>query len=277
MAENNKSCSDERLAEILLKEGNIDAFNREYWHPELRKYEERHEAVMDSLRRGTRHHLKGNFSDTQFNATIPEMVNTSEHVVDNMWFNCFDCTHHQKSEELYNMFKDEVFRHVKDNILPELKRIEPMNLFKQLAASWVIFNKTISVFSELFPHLTLWIEDVPEDETPMDGIENIGLNAFKNEIVLEEDIFLKLKSILITRSEERRKGIDVDIKAIFNFLVEMNCYEKVFKEHFESHFEKVASENLKTMSAHEYAKQVKILIANEIESNRVYGNAALTE
>ena len=85
-----------------------------------------------------------------------------------------------------------------------------------------------------------------------------------------------MKSILTKRTEELRKGIAIDIneiKAVFKLLVEMNCYEKVFKEHFE----KVASENLKTMSAHEYAKQVKILIANEIESNRVYGNAALTE
>ena len=71
MDQNMESCSDERLSEILFDEEDLDAFNREYWHPELRKYEGRHEAVLDSLRRGTRHHLRGNFSDYEFADVVP--------------------------------------------------------------------------------------------------------------------------------------------------------------------------------------------------------------
>ena len=284
MTQNNESCSDERLAEIIFDEGDLGAFNREYWHPELRKYEGRHEAVLDSLRRGTRHHLKGNFSDYQFADVVPKFVKIPEDVVDNMWYNSYDCTHHQKSEEFYNMFKDEVCRNVTDNILPKLKCVAQLNLLEPLATTWKIYKTTMSVFEELFKHLTLWIEDVPEDEKPKDGIEKIGLNAFKNKIVLEEHIVGNLTSVLMKRTEEHRKGIDVDnetIRAVCDLLVEMDCYEKVFKEEFlkeaESHFKKVASESLKTMSSHEYVKNVENLIANEKESNSVYGNVATTE
>ena len=86
----------------------------------LKKYEGRHEAVLDSLRRGTRHHLRGNFSDNQFADAVPGVPKTSEDVVDNMYYNSYDCTHHKKSEEFYNMFKEEVRRHIKNYILPKL-------------------------------------------------------------------------------------------------------------------------------------------------------------
>ena len=95
MTQNNESCSDERLAEILF-EDDIDAYNKEYWHPELRKYKERHEAVLDSLRRGTRHHVRENFSDNQFADEVPGFVKTSEDAADDMWYNSYDCTHHRK-------------------------------------------------------------------------------------------------------------------------------------------------------------------------------------
>lgn len=284
MAHNKESCSDERLAEIIFKLGDLRLFNEEYWHPELKKYEDRHEAVLESLRQGTRHHLEGNFADTKFCAEVPDFVNKRDEVVDNMWYNSYDCTHHQKSEEFYNMFNEEVCTHVKDNIQPKLKSVEQVNLLEPLASNWKLYKSTIAVFKELFQHLTLWIEDVPEDETPKDGIEKIGLNAFKNNIVLEEEIVKKLTSVLMMRTEEHRKGIDVDndeIKTVCDLLVEMDCYEKVFKKEFlkqaESHFEAVASQNLKTMSSHEYVKAVEVLIANEIESNSVYGNEATTK
>ena len=62
-----QSCSDDRFAEIIFKEGNLAAFNGEFWRPETKKYEDfRHEKVMESLRRATRHHLKGNFTDDRF-------------------------------------------------------------------------------------------------------------------------------------------------------------------------------------------------------------------
>ena len=62
-----QSGTDEELADIIFNQGDLNAFNQRYWYPELRKYEDfRHERVMDNLRRGTRHHLKGNFSDLQY-------------------------------------------------------------------------------------------------------------------------------------------------------------------------------------------------------------------
>ena len=253
MSQNNQSRSDERLAEIIFND-----FYREYLQSEIKKYElERHARVMDNLTRGMRHHLKESFSYTDFN---------------DMWKNCYDCTHHKKGEEFYNMFKEEVTSHVKENILSEIKCVEDTDILKQLSSSWTTFKSTMSAFSDVFKHLENWIENVPEGETPKDGIEQIGLNAFKHEIVLEEEIVKKLTSVLMERTEEHRTltlsttGSDVDMNAIkvfCNLLVEMNCYEAVFEENFlkksVSHFEKVAGDNLKTMSAHEYCKQVVIL------------------
>ena len=81
---------------------------------------------------------------------ITKIVNIPEDVVDNMWYNSYDCTHHQKSEEFYNMFKDEVCRNVTDNILPKLKCVAQLNLLEPLATSWKIYKSTMSVFDELF-------------------------------------------------------------------------------------------------------------------------------
>ena len=283
MARKNESCSDERLAEIILKEGDLGAFNREYWHPKVEKYQGRHGKVLDSLRRGTRHHLKGNFSDDQFSDVVPHHVEFPQDVVDNMWYNSYDCTHHQKSEEFYGMFKEEVRRHVKDDILPGFKGVEQTNVIKLLASDWTNFKSTMITFSELFRHLELWTEDGPEGEK-LDGIEKVGLNAFKQEVVLEEEVLEKLTSALMSCTEEHRKGVDVDdsgMKATCDLLAEMNCYEKVFEENFlnraKIHFEKVARENLKTMSSHDYVEKVEVLIANETESNGVYVKPATTE
>ena len=218
---NYESCSDERLAEIIFTEGDLEAFNREYWHPELRKYTKfRHERVLNSLTQGTRHHLKGNFSDMEFSEGD-----------DNMWYNSYDCTHHQKSEEMYAMFVEEVRRHVKNNLLPKFQSVEDMQFLKLLVSSWTAFKDTIHVFSELFKHLTLWIEDVPEDEIPKDGIEKIGLNAFKNGIVLEKNTFKKLT--LILRNLTERKSIDAakeTIKLVSKTLHEIECHNEVFEE-----------------------------------------------
>ena len=210
----NESCSDERLAEIILKLGDLRLFNDEYWHPELKKYEGRHEAVLESLRRGTRHHMEGNFTDTEFSDDVNGWVNKRDEVVDNMWYNSYDCTHHKKSEEFYNMFNDEVCTHVKDNIQPKLESVEQVNLLGPLASNWELYKSTIAVFKELFQHLTLWIEDVPEDETPMDGIQNIGLKAFKNEVVLEEGIREKMRAVLSNLTDEHQNRTNVNNNAI---------------------------------------------------------------
>ena len=57
---------------------------------------------MENLRQGIRHHFKGSFKDTEFSD-----------VDKNMWYNSYDCTHHQKAEDMYNMFVEEVNEHVK--------------------------------------------------------------------------------------------------------------------------------------------------------------------
>ena len=111
----------------------------------------------------------------------------------NMWYNSYDCTHHQKAEDMYNMFVGEVNEHVKKNLLPKLKAVQDENLLQALALHWNTHKSTIDTFSELFKHLTLWIEDVPEDEVPKDGIKVIGLKEFKKEIVLQDDIKNKLR------------------------------------------------------------------------------------
>merc|ERR1719376_928827 len=124
------------------------------------------------------------------------------------------------------MFVEEVGRHVKYNLLPEFQSVEEMQFLKLLVSSWTNFKKTIHVFSELFKHLKLWIEDVPEDEKPKDGIEKIGLNAFKNGIVLEENTFKKLTSILKSFTDHQRKGIDAakeTIKLVSKTLHEIDC------------------------------------------------------
>ena len=157
-----------------------------------------------------------------------------------MWYHSCDCTYLQNSEDFYAMFKEEVKRHVEYNILPELKSVEETKLFKELAFSWTTYKKTISVFSELFQHLTLWIDDIPEDETPKDGIKAIGLKAFKNEVVLDEKFFKKIASSLKKRRDVHRNGSEVDynaikmdcdaIKTCKDLLQEIKCYKKVIAE-----------------------------------------------
>ena len=167
-----QSCSDERLYKIIFIDGCLKSFNEEYWHPELRKYDDfRHERVLENLRNGTKHHLEGNFSDMEYSDGDK-----------NMWYNSYDCTHHQKSEKMYTMFVEEVHKHVVENIFPKLQVVADDNLLSVLANNWDTYKTTIHTFSKLFKHLELWIEDVPEDETPKDGIEKIGLKEFKKEI-----------------------------------------------------------------------------------------------
>lgn len=120
---------DERLAEIVFTEGSLAAFCEEYSEPELRKYKDfRYERVLESLRQGTRHHLNGSFSDMQFSDRD-----------DNMWFISFDCTDHQKSDDMYDMFVEEV----KDNILPQLRAVKDVQ-----ASSWKTFKQNIYTFYE---------------------------------------------------------------------------------------------------------------------------------
>ena len=134
-----------------------------------------------------------------------------------MWYNCYDCTHHEKGEEMYEMFKEEVHRHVVVNILPQLKAVGDDKLLEALASSWETYKTTIRTFSELFQHLTLWIGDVPEDEVPRDGIKQIGLKQFKNEVVLEAEIKGRLTLLL------NREGAENEIR---DMLVNMECSEE---------------------------------------------------
>ena len=151
-----KSCSDERFYEIVFDEGDLKKFNDEYWHPELLKYKDlRHEKCLKNLRLGTRYHLKGGFGDSKYSEGDT-----------NMWYNSYDCTHHQHAEEMYNMFVEEVNKHLVENVLPKLLPVQDDSLLQTIAFNWNTYKTTIDTFSELFKHLTLWIEDVPEDEVP---------------------------------------------------------------------------------------------------------------
>ena len=145
-----------------------------------------------------------------------------------MWLNSYDCTHHEKAEEMYEMFKEEVHRHVVVNILPQLKAVGDEQLLKALASSWNTYKDTIHGFSELFQHLTLWIEDVPEDEEPRDGIEKIGFKQFKNEVVLEKEMKKRLKLLLNNPAEEHGDDRE-ESKKIRDMLVDMECSEEFEK------------------------------------------------
>ena len=79
----------------------------------------------------------------------------------------------EKGEEFYNMFNDEVHRHVRNNILPRLKSIEGMNLLELLAFSWTTSKATIAVFKQLFEHLTRWIEYVQKDKIPRTELKTL--------------------------------------------------------------------------------------------------------
>ena len=90
------------------------------------------------------------------------------------------------------------------------------------------FTSTISTFSELFTHLTLWIEEVSVGEVARDGIEKIGLKEFKTEVVLNEEIKERLKSLLKKPTDEQGGDAGEDweeIKKVCDMLVEMECCE----------------------------------------------------
>ena len=135
-------------------------------------YEERHERVLDILRKGTRHHLKGNFSDTDFS-----------HGDNNMWHNSLNCVFHGKGEDFYKMFKEEVRRHVKDNIMSKIKYMEEMDILDELASSWKKYRSTISTFAKLFRYLELWTKRVAKA-----GIKIVGLKAFEDGMRLDNEI-----------------------------------------------------------------------------------------
>ena len=269
-----QSCSDERLSKIIFTEGCLKSFNEEFWHPELKKYEDfRHERVLENLREGTKHHLKGNFSDMEYTDGDK-----------NMWYNSYDCTHHQKSEEMYTMFVEEVHKHVVENIFPKLQVVADDNLLSVLANNWNTYKNTIHIFFKLFQHLTLWIEDVPEDETPKDGIEKIGLKEFKKEIVLQEEIKDKLTSILKHITDKHREGTNVnceEIKTLCGMLFHMDCYKDVFEENFikqtEEYYKEVAGRNFNDMTLHQYVLEVETLIASEKARTDSYGNEKTTD
>ena len=269
-----KSCDDERLSQIIFVEGCLKSFNEEYWHPEIRKYEDfRHVECLKNLRDGTRHHLKGAFEDMEYSEGDK-----------NMWYNSYDCTHHQKAEDMYNMFVEEVNAHVKKNLLPKLEAVQDDSLLQALALHWNTHKSTIQTFSELFQHLTLWIEDVPEDEVPKDGIKMIGLKEFKKEIVLQNEIKERLTTILKETTDKHREGDKVncdEIKTLCGMLVEMECYEEVFENNFleqaKEFYGIVASKNIVDMSSHEYVVEVETLIANEKARTASYGNEKTTD
>ena len=268
------SCTDERLAQIIFVEGCLKSFNEEYWHPELNKYADfRHERVLESLRQGTRHHLEGNFSDMEYSKGD-----------ENMYYNSYDCTHHQKSEEMYSMFVEEVNKHVVQNIFPKIKAVTDDNLLNVLASNWGTYKTTIHTFSKLFEHLTLWIEDVPEDETPEDGIEKIGLKVFKKEIVEQNEIKDRLTSVLNQKTDEHREGKNInceEIKTLCGMLLDMKCYEDVFENNFiqqaKEYYKNIAKHNIDNLSSYQYVLEVETIIANEKTRTDSYGNEKTTD
>ena len=131
--------------------------------------------------------MKGNFGDTEFAAIVPQNIQISQQVVDNMWYNCQDCVVHGKSEDVYEMFKVELHRHVTDNIMSKIKCLEYTEIFEELVWSWKTYKSTVSVFWELFELLDDWIEVKGKD-----SIKILGLKAFKDGIRLEHEIVEKL-------------------------------------------------------------------------------------
>ena len=165
-------------------------------------FESKHERVLDSLRRGTSHHLKGNFGDTEFSALVPQTIDISPEVTDNMWSNCNDCVFHAKCEDVYVMFNVELKRHVNDNIMSKIKCIEETEMFEELVCSWTTYTSTVSVFRELFSLLDRWIEKERKE-----GIKSLGLTAFIDGILSEKEIVEKLASVGKKRTGEIYKTI----------------------------------------------------------------------
>ena len=86
------------------------------------------------------------------------------------------------------MFKQEVCDHVKNNILPAIKKAKKENLISVVVSNWQDFKNTICVFSQVFQYLEDWIKDAKEVYTDdiKDGIEEIGIKLFRDEVVLEK-------------------------------------------------------------------------------------------
>jgi len=256
--------------------GDLGAFERESWITEMKKYEEyRHTRVIESLRKGTRHHLKGNFSDVEFSDGE-----------DNLWYNSYDCTLHGKGECFYQMFKQEVCDHVKNNILPAIKNTEKESLISVVVSSWQDFKNTICHFSKIFEHLEDWIKDTKEVYTDdiKDGIEEIGLKLFRDEVVLEKKVLENLTSVLLELTNEHRKGSSIDfdeLKTFCEILAEMNCYEQVFETNFlqqsEDYYKIIANQNLLTSSSSDCALKVEELVKAEALRNNLYLRSSTIE
>lgn len=76
---------------------------------------------------------------------------------DNMWYNLYDCTHHEKAKDIYVMFVKEVCRHVKNIPLPEFRAVKDIQFLNLLVSSWTSSKETIHIFKKLFKHLMLLI------------------------------------------------------------------------------------------------------------------------
>ena len=210
MAKNNV-----RYAKIL---DNLSTKSALKVHKMLNEYESRHNKVMGRLRKGIRFHLKGNFLE------LDKYTEGDDSVIKN----CDRCVLHQKGQEFYEMFEEELSRHNKQNILSELRFTDDKEILRDLSFSWLTYKQTIRFWAKFFKRLNLWIEDAKEDGKDVDDIETLGLKVFKKEVVSHKEITEKLAAVLEKRCEEHKKGSDVDRDAIIvlqEFLVGFNCYD----------------------------------------------------
>ena len=195
-----KRCSAERLAEIM-KACDLKAWNEEFWNPELAFYATKHPVVLQTLKLGTRYHLKNGFDPE--NLPYPSLLSNS-----------YDCVHHQKGEDFYKMFKNEVRCYVKWDMLSIFRNAERGNFLAVFSSNWHEYNVNVRRLGLVFSHLDNWAKSRYGNK--YDDIKNLAMKAFRDNVLLNPVLKKVLIEALLKAIDEREKGKLADPEPLEN-------------------------------------------------------------
>ena len=248
------------LTEILIS-GNIAAFDAEYLNPKKSKFDANHKSTLERLKEAAEHLLEIlNLENLNLHSTITA--------------DSYNSALYGNGEQVYEMLHEVLHSHVKNNLLRKLKHITEDMLLPVLVSTCVNFKRSMENMDVVFKH----IDNCLQIKNKKLKVFNLGLKIFVDELLSEEEISRKVKTIILKLIDEHRKGLSPDLNTLkefneillkMNYSDELSLYHSTFEDLYlketEEYYRKVAAENIAKMTSYGYLVKFEKILQAELQ------------
>jgi cullin 3 len=200
-----------------------------------------------------------------------------------LYRNAYTMVLHKHGDKLYQGTKDAIISHLIENIRPIIiTSTSHANTLQTLLISWNDHKTSMTMIRDIL----MYMDRVHVKSNSLDDVQTLGTKLFRDQIIKSANIEVKIRTLLLERVDQYRKGEHVEqafnIKEVCTMLMYLGCktkevYEEVFERHFlektELFYKEESDRDIEQLSATDYVDKVNRRLEEEHKRTKTFLDA----